>query len=60
MSSDWLRTNWTVAQLKSGLGGSPYSIPELTESRDRVQSMLANIQTITSDALSAREQLSAT
>ena len=55
--SDWLRTDWAVVQLQRGLEGSPYSIPELTESRDRVKSMLDSIQTITSDAISARDQL---
>lgn len=54
---EWSRTDWSVADLQAGLEGSPYSIPALTENRDRVQTLLDNIQTITSSAIVARQEL---
>ncbi|MFI6541511.1 Fic family protein [Nonomuraea sp. NPDC050547] len=54
---EWSRTDWSVKDIQVGLAGSPYSIPELTESSDRVQALLTNIQTITSSAVVARQDL---
>lgn len=55
--NDWSRVNWTVSDLRAGLVGSPYSIPDVAESRDRVQALLQNLQTITSSAIVAKQEL---
>lgn len=53
----WSRTDWSVSELRAGLDGSPYSIPELSENRDRVHALLGNLQEITSTAVLARQEL---
>lgn len=50
-----IRGDWTLAQLREGLDGSPYSIPD--ESEHAATEMLKQLRLVTADATTARHNL---